>query len=263
MWHTDSRFQILKMEDGLITHDDGGFRPENACFRYETSPDDPPLAMPARNTYRNQSRSSRGLRKMLKHIGIPIAIASITAIVALAWTMILSPAQAVAQSAQEARAYITVEIRTGDDSVSWSDPDACSSEYNIYLSVRTPVPGSSTGQTTRTHIGSAASGSTQATLPISNSGGSGLIPPNVKVELYCGEYAADSSQNVLVASTRLASIGPSLSSSTFSSAPLTALSVGSRTLSPSFNRGIGSYSADTKRVCDFTYPFLLQPYAVK
>ena len=32
MWHTDSRFQILKMEDGLITHDDGGFRPEMPVF---------------------------------------------------------------------------------------------------------------------------------------------------------------------------------------------------------------------------------------
>ena len=73
------------------------------------------------------------MKKMLKHIGIPIAIASIAAIVALAWTMILSPAQAVAQSAQEA--YITVEISTGDDSVSWSDPNSCSSGYNIYLAV--------------------------------------------------------------------------------------------------------------------------------
>ena len=184
------------------------------------------------------------MRKMLKHIGIPIAIASIAAIVALAWTMILSPAQAVAQSAQEARAYITVQISTGDDSVSWSDPDGCSSGYNIYLTATTPVPGSSTGQTTRTHIDSAPSGSTQATLAISHSGGSMFAPSRAKVELYCGEYSADSSQNVLVASTSLSSQGSSLPSSTFSSAPLTALSVGSGALSPSFNRGIDSYSTD-------------------
>ena len=184
------------------------------------------------------------MRKMLKHIGMPIAVASIAVIVVLAWTMILSPAQAVAQSAQEARAYITVEIRTGDDSVSWSDPDACSSGYNIYLVVNTLVQGSSTGQVTRTHLASAASGSTQATLPISHSGGSVFMPPSVKVELYCGEYDSSSSQNVLVASTRLSSWGSSLRSGTFSSAPLTALSVASRTLSPSFNRGIGSYSAE-------------------
>ena len=80
------------------------------------------------------------MRKMLKHIGMPIAVASIAVIVVLAWTMILSPAQAAAQSAQEARAYITVEIRTGDDSVSWSDLDECPSGYNIYLVVTTASP---------------------------------------------------------------------------------------------------------------------------
>ena len=173
---------------------------------------------------------------MTKQVGIPIAIASIAAIVALAWTMILSPAYAAAQSAQEARAYITVEISTGDDSVSWSDPDGCSSGYNIYLAVWT---GPGVGQTTRTHIGSAASGSTQATLPIPHSRGNSFIPPHVKVELYCGTYSSDSSQNDLVAST-----GLSHQSGTFSSAPLTALSVGSRTLSPSFNRGKNRYGVD-------------------
>ena len=173
---------------------------------------------------------------MTKQVGIPIAIASIAAIVALAWTMILSPAYAAAQSAQEARAYITVEISTGDDSVSWSDPDGCSSAYNIYLAVWS---GPGVGQTTRTHIGSAASGSTQATLPIPHSGGNSSMPPRVKVELYCGTYSSDSSQNDLVAST-----GLSHQSGTFSSAPLTALSVGSRTLSPSFNRGKNRYGVD-------------------
>ena len=138
--------------------------------------------------------------------------------------------------------YITVAV-TEDSSdpdnivtnftVTWSDSDDCSTNYNIYLAVWS---GPGVGQTTRTHIGSAASGSTQATLPIPHSGGR-----IVKVELYCGEYAEDSSQNVLVDSTYLAS---NLRSGTFSSAPLTALSVGSRTLSPSFNRGGNRYGVD-------------------
>ena len=138
--------------------------------------------------------------------------------------------------------YITVAV-TEDSSdpdnivtnftVTWSDSDDCSTNYNIYLAVWT---GPGVGQTTRTLLGSAASGSTQATLPIPHSGGR-----IVKVELYCGEYAEDSSQNVLVDSTYLAS---NLRSGTFSSAPLTALSVGSRTLSPSFNRGKNSYRVD-------------------
>ena len=185
------------------------------------------------------------MRKMLKHIGMPIAVASIAVIVVLAWTMILSPAQAVAQSAQEARAYITAEIRTGDDSVSWSDLDECPSGYNIYLVVTTPVQGSSTGQITRTHLASAASGSTQATLPISLSRGSPFLTPRAKVDLYCGEYDSSTRLSALVASTYLsAGWSSGLRFGTFSSSPLTALSVASRTLSPSFNRSIGSYSAE-------------------
>ena len=146
--------------------------------------------------------------------------------------------------------YITVAV-TEDSSdpdnivtnftVTWSDSDDCSTNYNIYLAVWT---GPGVGQTTRTHIGSAASGSTQATLPIPYSGGNSFIAPRVKVELYCGEYAEDSSQNDLVASTGLSMQYSDLRSGTFSSAPLTALSVGSRTLSPSFNRGKIRYGVD-------------------
>ena len=146
--------------------------------------------------------------------------------------------------------YITVAV-TEDSSdpdnivtnftVTWSDSDDCSTNYNIYLAVWT---GPGVGQTTRTHIGSAASGSTQATLPIPYSGGNSFIAPRVKVELYCGEYAEDSSQNDLVASTGLSMQYSDLRSGTFSSAPLTALSVGSRTLSPSFNRGKNRYGVD-------------------
>ena len=182
---------------------------------------------------------------MLKHIGIPIAVASIAAIVAVAWTVIISPAQAAAQSAQEARAYITVEIGSGDDTVSWYDPDGCTSEYNIYLAVTT---GSGAGQRTRTHLGSAASGSTQATLPISHSVANPFSSRSVVVELYCGEYDSSLSDNDRVAGTSLSTrASSSLRSGTFSSAPLTALSVSPGTLSSSFNRGKYGYTAEASR----------------
>ena len=192
------------------------------------------------------------MRKMLKHIGMPIAVASIAAIMALAWMMIIDPDLVAGQGSQSARAHITVQIGSGDDTVSWYDPDGCTSKYNLYLYVNTPVPGSSTGQTTRTHLGSAPSGSTQATLPISHGGGSPFLTPRVKVDLYCGEYDSSSSQNDLVATTSLSVGGSGLRFGTFSSAPLTALSVSSATLSPSFNRGLVSYRAavpsDERRV---------------
>ena len=140
------------------------------------------------------------------------------------------------------KAYITVVIAAGDDTVSWSDPDECTSDYNTYLKV-TSGPG--TGTTSRTHIGSVASGSTEATQTISFSWtGNSLNPPSVEVELYCGTFDASSSQNVLIASTGLAMWRSSLREGTYSSAPLTALSISSGALSPAFDRGIDEYTAE-------------------
>ena len=167
---------------------------------------------------------------------ISAAVASIVAVLVLTMMMLGNPAHVAAQDAPTLEPYITVVIADGDDTVSWSDPDICSSDYNIYLaeSPRHNVP-----ETSPTHLGSAASGSTEATLAIS---GGGQSP---KVDLYCGAYDADSSQNELIASTRL-SLGGSggFRAGTYSSAPLTALSISSGTLSPAFDRGIGEYALE-------------------
>ena len=155
------------------------------------------------------------------------------------------------ETASEPKAYITVVIAAGDDTVSWSDPDECISDYNTYLKV-TSGPG--TGTTSRTHIGSVASGSTEATQTISFSWtGDSLNPPSVKVELYCGTFDAGSSQNVLIASTNLVTqlyLAPQftgLREGTYSSAPLTALGISSGTLSPAFDRGINHYTAEVSK----------------
>ena len=143
--------------------------------------------------------------------------------------------------------YITVVV-TEDSSdsdnivtnftVTWSDSDGCSTNYNIYLAVS---PSDNDAEISRTHLGSAASGSTQATPAISFRG----QPFHPTLELYCGAYDAGSSQNVVVASTELFRwnfIG--LKEGTYSSAPLTALTISSGTLSPDFDRGIYSYAAE-------------------
>ena len=78
--------------------------------------------------------------------------------------------------------YITVAV-TEDSSdsdnivtnftVTWSDSDDCSTNYNIYLAVS---PSGNEAEISRTHLGSAASGSTQATPAISFRGQP--FPPN-------------------------------------------------------------------------------------
>ena len=157
-------------------------------------------------------------------------------------TLTSEATDAVNETASEPKAYITVVIAAGDDTVSWSDPDECTSDYNTYLKV-TSGPG--TGTTSRTHIGSVASGSTEATQTISFSWtGNSLNPPSVEVELYCGTFDASSSQNVLIAPTGLAMWRSSLREGTYSSAPLTALSISSGALSPAFDRGIDEYTAE-------------------
>ena len=145
-------------------------------------------------------------------------------------------------AAPDPEAYVTVVITNSDDTVSWSDPDECTSDYNTYLKV-TSGPGS--GTKTRTHIGSVASGSTEATQTITYSWTSDSSRPSgVELELYCGTFDASSRQNVLIASTYLATRYRALREGTYSSAPLTALSISSGTLSPAFDRGINGYTAE-------------------
>ena len=183
--------------------------------------------------------------KLLKHIGIPMAIASIAAIVTLAWTMVLSPAQAVAQSAQQATAYITVEIKTGDDSVSWSDPSACSIDYNIYKAVTTGYEGDPI--TSHTLIGTASSGSTEVTLTITHDtpDKDQWLHDHVEIELYCGTYNPTSTANALLSSTGLNMLNhDELRVGTYSSSPLTALTISSGTLFPEFDRGKVVYTAE-------------------
>ena len=166
--------------------------------------------------------------------GFSAVIVTIAAVIVLVLSTLSSPILVAAQS--EPKPYITVVIQSGDDTVSWSDPDGCSSDYNIY---KGPNRFSSYSETTRTHLGSAASGSTQATLAISDSGSW----RNFALELYCGTYDSNSRENELVASTEVP-IRPHVRQGTYSSAPLTVLTISSGTLSPDFDRGIKLYTAE-------------------
>ena len=170
--------------------------------------------------------------KTVNRIGFTVAIASIAVVLGLVWTMLGNPADVAAQNGPTPRAHITVELSSSidelsssiEDTVSWSDPDACSSDYHIY----------GTSGTHRQLLGSADSGSTEAT--VANTGG------RDEVQLYCGAYDPESSENVLVASTAIN--GNYFAWGTYSSAPLTALSISSGTLSPTFDRGISRYATE-------------------
>ncbi len=178
---------------------------------------------------------------IVNRAGIPIVVALIGAVLGLTLVVSGSPSHVAAQSGSDPEAYITVVITDADDTVSWSDPDNCSSDYNLYLAVRPP---SNDAETSRTHLGSVASGSNEATkaisheIPLSPSGVTRL--PKVEVELYCGENEA----NNLVSSTQIAMGAFNLREGTYSSAPLTALTISSGTLNPSFDRGINRYDAE-------------------
>ena len=166
-------------------------------------------------------------------------IAAIAAVLGLALMIMGGPGHVAAQNETTPEAYITIVIESGDDAVSWSDPDECSSDYNIYQAVR---PSGNDSETSRDHLATAASGSSQATLAISDSGDDSFV---VEVELYCGAYDAASSENELVASIGLTILGSSrIREGTYSSAPLTALTISSGTLSPDFERGLGQYAAE-------------------
>ena len=102
-------------------------------------------------------------------------VALIGAVLGLILVVLGSSTHVAAQSGSDPEATLTVVITSGDDTVSWSDPDACTSDYNTYLSVSS---GPDSGTKTRTHIGSVASGSTEATQAISyNYTGDSLNPP--------------------------------------------------------------------------------------
>ena len=141
--------------------------------------------------------------------------------VVLVLVMLGGPDRAAAQDDPTPSAHITVQVSSGE--VSWSDPDDCSSDYHIYR----------TSGTDHYLLGSADSGSTEATVEIP---GVGLV------RLYCGEYDPESSENDLVAYTGYSRYNGA--SGTYSSAPLTALSISSGTLSPTFDRGIFAYAAE-------------------
>ena len=175
----------------------------------------------------------------LDRTGVLRLIAFIAAVLGLASMIMAGPGHVTAQNETTPEAYITVVIESGDDTISWSDPDECSSDYNIY---RAGGPSGNDSETSRTHLGTAASGSSEATLAVSHSGGDSFI---VEVELYCGAYDAASSEDGLVASIGLTILGSGhIRDGTYSSAPLAALAISSGTLSPDFDRGLGRYAAE-------------------
>ena len=119
--------------------------------------------------------------------------------------------------------------------VTWRDSDGCSTNYNAYLNINPgPEPGHETGS--QLHLGSAPSDGAQITKGLTGVHGSW---EGFNVELYCG--TDESGQ--LVSKIDIPGISRPRPS-TYSSAPLTALTIGSGALSPDFDRGIYRYTAE-------------------
>ena len=126
------------------------------------------------------------------------------------------------------RGYMTVVVTGTNSTVTWNDSGDCSTDYNIYKRSSRD----SGGEVPRTHLGFATSGSSEATVAISESSSGSYRTHSVTLELYCGTYDSDSSNNELVASTEVP-----IREGTYSWAPLTALTVSPGTLTPDFDRG--------------------------
>ena len=141
--------------------------------------------------------------------------------------------------------YITVAV-TEDSSdsdnivtnftVTWSDSGDCSTNYNAYLNIE---PGTRPGHETpgsQLHLGSAPSDGAQITKGLTGIQGSS---EGSYVELYCGTDGSGRSVSIV----GIPGIFHPMPS-TYSSAPLTALTISSGTLSPDFDRGIYLYTAE-------------------
>ena len=120
--------------------------------------------------------------------------------------------------------------------VTWSDSGDCSTNYNAYLNIE---PGTRPGHETpgsQLHLGSAPSDGAQITKGLTGIQGSS---EGSYVELYCGTDGSGRSVSIV----GIPGIFHPMPS-TYSSAPLTALTISSGTLSPDFDRGIYLYTAE-------------------
>ena len=149
------------------------------------------------------------------------------------------------QANSEPPSHITVAL-TEDSSdlnnivtnftVTWSDADDCSTNYNAYLNI---YPGNEPGHETpgsQLHLGSAAFDSTQISKGLT--GVQGRLE-GFNVELYCG---TDGSGR-LISRVDIPSDSGRPKPSTYSSEPpLSALSVSHGTLTPTFNSYTSSYT---------------------
>ena len=168
----------------------------------------------------------------------------VTLIAAALWLtlgMFGSPNEAAAQDGSAVESFITVVMAGGDDTFSWSDTGQCASSYRLILMV---MPADSSEETVYDLIASPASGRKEVTQAITYSVEDWFTVSRVYVLLYCGTFDADSTSNTLVSSTPITKSWDGLRNGTYSSAPLTGLTISPVTLSPDFDRGRTSYSAE-------------------
>ena len=173
------------------------------------------------------------------------------ALTSAATEAVKAPAQADSEDEPSLQSYITVVV-TDDESdpdnvgtsftITWNDADACSENYNAYISNGMDVYRGGD----KTHLGSTASAGAEITASLSNLQGEGL---RFYLELYCG--TEDSVRWVSRVIIPHDEEDPSTSADTkrrlvpgiySSEPPLTALSVSPGTLTPAFHSHTFQYA---------------------
>ena len=146
------------------------------------------------------------------------------------------------------RSYITVVVADDESdpdnvitsfTITWSDTDDCSDNYNAYLFYTVYHRNSRPAfEKIQTHLGLAASGETQITNSLSNlNGASGF-----RVALYCGTSSDRRISTVWIPQYYDASNRSPVPDTYTSEPPLTALAVSSGTLTPTFHRHTLAYT---------------------
>ena len=158
---------------------------------------------------------------------------------------VLASTQADSEDESSLRSYITVVVAEDtsdadnpqtDFTITWSDTDTCSTEYNAYLNIE---PGNRPGHETpgsQLDLGSSASDGALITKSLSGVQGS---VEGFNVELYCETYGSGR----LVSTVEIfMAYGRPMPETYSSEPPLNALSVSHGTLTPAFNSHTSRYA---------------------
>ena len=152
-----------------------------------------------------------------------------------------------AEASSDAVSYVTVVVSEDNSdpdnasttfAISWNHVETCSSSYNAYLRVESRDTSRGGARSVeRTLLGTTTSSITQIDRTLSD------VPDgsNYEVEVFCAAFNEETNATP-IASAPIANLYSGLVAGTYSSSPLTSLTVSHGTLSPTFSRGVFDYT---------------------